>query len=68
MSQFRRVTVKDGTNKTETPMGPGGVTKHCMTCNTWRLPGGFKKNKRTGLMECVHCIEARAQRKANAAA
>ena len=59
---LRRPTNHNGTNQTSTPLGPGGVTKHCMTCDTWRLPGGFKKNKRTGLMECPSCVEKKAKK------
>ena len=55
---LRRHTNK-GANTTDQPLGPGGVTKHCMTCDTWRAPGGFKKNQRTKLMECPHCVEKR---------
>lgn len=59
MTALRRPTNHNGTNQTDTPLGPGGVTKHCMTCDTWRPPGGFKKNKRTGLMECPNCAAKR---------
>ena len=58
---LRRHTNK-GANTTDQPLGPGGVTKHCMSCDTWRLPGGFKKNKRTVLMDCAVCVEKKAKK------
>lgn len=52
---LRRPTNHHGKNTTDTPLGSGGVTKHCMTCNQWRTPSGFTKNKRTGMMRCAQC-------------
>lgn len=42
----------------------GGVTRHCVTCDTWRpIRAGWKKVNAFGQMRCPAC----AQEKASAA-
>lgn len=39
----------------------GGVTRHCVTCDTWRpIRAGWKKVNAFGQMRCPACVKEKA--------
>lgn len=50
---LRRPTNRIGSNATTTPLGAGGIQRHCMTCNKWRSPAGGDKHR--GMWRCCGC-------------